>query len=106
MTTTTKTNGYTASALQPTISLFERAAEIMFPDCTLEHFYYGDKIDMVDLIISKGRYAHFSISINRVGLGGYTCSSEELAAFEAMTLNDRLYESHLIEIVENGGLKK
>lgn len=101
----TKTNGYEAGTIQKMIGVFETAASRLFPDCTIKHFYYGDYLDMADIVLQPGKYAHFNISAKRVSLTGYTCSSEELSKFERLTYHDELYKSQLFEIagtVERG----
>ncbi|MEL7608125.1 MAG: hypothetical protein AAGU74_01305 [Bacillota bacterium] len=100
MNTETKTNGYEAERIQPMIAKFERAAQKLFPDCTIRHFYYGDCLDMVDVLLAPGRYAHFNVSANRVSLTGYTCSDEDLKKFESMTYRDELYSGKLLDIAE------
>lgn len=95
-----KTNGYTAESLQPMIAAFEKAAEKLFPECTVKHFYYGDYLDMADIVLEPGKYAHFNIASRRVSLTGYTCTSDELAKFENMTYNDELYDGRLLKIAE------
>ena len=94
----TKTNGYTAEPVQDMIQKFEKVAERLFPCCTVKHFYYGDALDMADIVLGPGKYAHFNISANRVSLNGYTCSREDLLKFESMTHKDELYEGKLLEL--------
>lgn len=96
--TETKTNGYEAAEVQSMIGKFEKAAARLFPGCTVRHFYYGDHLDMADVVLGAGHYAHFNLTAKRVSLGGYTCSSEELEKFGSMTHNDELYPGKLFEI--------
>lgn len=96
----TKTNGYTAEPVQDMIQKFEKVAERLFPCCTVKHFYYGDTLDMADIVLSPGKYAHFNISANRVSLNGYTCSGEDLLKFESMTHRDELYDGKLLELAK------
>lgn len=98
MTITTVTNGFVADRIQKMLEVFEKAAEKLFPECEVEHFFYGDKISMTDLRLASGHYAHFTISENRVGLSGYTCSYEELKAFESLTYRDELYNGKLMQL--------
>lgn len=105
---TIKDNGYRAEGVQGTIRAFERAAVQLFPGCTIQHFYYGNGLSMTDLVLGPSQYAHFDISANRVSLGGYTCSEEDLEKLGNMTHNDRLYGGKLLEIaakVEAGYIK-
>lgn len=95
-----KTNGYTAEGLQSMIMTFENAAKKLFPECTVKHFYYGNRLDMADIVLGPGKYAHFNIASKRVSLTGYTCSNEELARFESMTYKDELYDGQLLELAE------
>ncbi|HMM32389.1 MAG TPA: hypothetical protein PKB13_11515 [Clostridia bacterium] len=96
----TKTNGYTAQGIQPMITKFEQAAQKLFPDGTMNHFYYGDHLDMADILLEPGRYAHFNVSANRVSLCGYTCSDDDLKKFESLTYRDECYNGKLLEIAE------
>lgn len=98
ITIETKTNGYTAETVQDMIRKFEKATERLFPGCTVRHFYYGDTLDMADVVLKPGRYAHFNVTAKRVSLCGYTCSSEELLKFESMTYKDELYNGKLLEL--------
>ena len=98
ITIETKSNGYKAEGIQAMIGKFEEAAAQLFPGCTVRHFYYGDYLDMADVVLGSGRYAHFNVTAKRVSLCGYTCSSEELEKFGSMTHNDELYQGRLLEI--------
>lgn len=92
----TQSNGYKAEGIQHMIRKLEKAAELLFPGCTVRHFYYGDELDMVDVVLDKERYAHFNITASRVSLGGYECSSDDLIMFGRMTFNDECYEGNLL----------
>ena len=98
-------NGYKAENIQPMIAVFNKVAAKMFPRCTVRHFYYGDKLDMVNVEIKGNRsfpgyYAHFNISKNRVSLNGYTCDDESLMKFISMTHNDECYAGKLLELAK------
>lgn len=103
ITVETQSNGYKAEGIQSMIRKFEQAAAYLFPGCTVRHFYYGDSLDMADVVLEPGRYAHFNVTAKRVSLSGYTCSSGDLEMFGSMTYNDELYDGKLQEIAENGG---
>lgn len=94
-----KDNGYKAEAIQIVIRKFNKAAAFLFPGCTVRHFYYGDTLDMADVVLGPGRYAHFNITAKRVSLCGYECSSTELEQFGGMTLNDECFKGDLLELV-------
>lgn len=94
----TKTNGYKAEKLQPMIKRFDKVAADLFPGCTVEHFYYGDRCDMADISVRPGIYCHFNIYENRVSMNGYTGMPEDCRKFEMMTYNDELYDGKLIEL--------
>ncbi len=100
ITVETKSNGYKAEAIQTMIRKFEKAAAFLFPGCTVRHFYYGDTLDMADVVLGPGRYAHFNITAKRVSLCGYECSSTELEQFGGMTHNDECYKGDLLDLVE------
>jgi hypothetical protein len=94
----TKTNGYKAEGLQEMISRFEKVAADLFPGCTVSHFYYGDHLDMADIGIGNGNYAHFNITAKRVSMNGLTGMAEDVRKWESMTYNDELYDGKLIEL--------
>ena len=96
----TKTNGYKAEGIQSMIAKFEKVAANLFPGCTISHFYYGDHLDMADIGIGSGNYAHFNITAKRVSLNGYTGMPDDVRKWESMTYNDELYNGKLIELAE------
>lgn len=98
MKTETTTNGYDAERIQPMIKTFEQAAEKLFPDCTVRHFYYGEYLVMTDILLEPGEYANFNVSANRVSLTGYTCSDANLKIFESFTYRDECFNGKLFEI--------
>lgn len=97
ITIETKDNGYTSHAAVRMIETFNRAAEKLFPGCRVEHFYYGDRLDMVTIHVDGG-YCHFNITAKRVSIGGYTANEEVLDKFIQMTYRDELYPGKLLEI--------
>ena len=96
----TQTNGYTAEGLQEMIARFDKVAADLFPGCTVEHFYYGDSLDMADIIIGGGHYCHFNITAKRVRLNGLTGTDEDVRKWESMTYNDDLYDGNLVELAK------
>lgn len=99
ITIKTQDNGYKAEGIQEMIRRFEKAAEVLFPGCTVSHFYYGDKLDMATVTAAPhGHYGHFGISANRVSFSGCECTDEELAKFASMTYRDECYKGRLFEI--------
>ena len=92
-------NGYNAVELWPMMRTFETAVRVYFPTAEVRHFYYGDTLDMVDVVLSNGNYAHFNLSKNRVSLNGYTASHNELEAFKNLTYNDECYDGKLPDII-------
>lgn len=98
ITIETKTNGYNDHAAVAMIDIFNRAAEKLFPNCTLEHFYYGDRLDMVTVWIPNG-YAHFNITCKRVSLCGFVCQTvDAYNRFSSMTYHDECFNGNLLEI--------
>lgn len=94
-----KSNGYEAAEVQGMISKFNKAAAVLFPDCVVSHFYYGDRLDMVCLIAAAhGHYGHFDITKDRVRFTGHECSTDEYEKFASLTHNDELYKGRLLEI--------
>ena len=98
MKITTKSNGYAAEALQEMIAVFNRAAEKTFGDCTVRHFYFGDSVDMADIILPNKNYGQFNICKNRVSFNGHSATIENLIKFRALTFNDELFDGKLLEI--------
>ena len=96
--TETKTNGYTAETIQGMIKTFEKVAARLFPGCLVRHFYYGERLDMADIALGEGHYAHFNITANRVSLTGYTLSNEQLKKCESMTHKDECYDGRLLHL--------
>ena len=94
----TKTNGYKAEGLQTMISKFEKVAAELFPGCTVSHFYYGDHLDMADLIVRPGDVCHFNITANRVSINGYAGTDEDVSKWERMTYRDELFDGKLLEL--------
>ena len=103
MTITTKTNGYKAEGLQELIKIFNKAAENLFGECTVEHFYYGDLLDMISITLPNRHYGQFNLTAKRVSFNGHTCTDEEYNKFTQMTFNDDLYElnGRLLEAAYN-----
>lgn len=98
ITIETKTNGYKAESLQEMITRFEKVAADLFPGCTVSHFYYGDHLDMADLMVRPGDYAHFHIRASGVRLNGYAGMDEDCRKYEKLTYNDELFDGKLIEL--------
>lgn len=89
---TTESNGYKASGLQDNIRKFNEMCKKLLGDAIVEHFYYGDFLDMVTVRIAcSDSYGHFNISKNRISFNGHTCTTEEYNLFTHLTMNDELY---------------
>lgn len=103
MTINTKTNGYKAEGLQELIAIFNKAAENLFGECTVDHFYYGDSLDMISITLPNRNYGQFNLTKKRVSFGGHTCTNEEYVKFTQLTFNDDLYElnGRLLEAADN-----
>ena len=101
MKITTKSNGYKISKeLQTMIERFEYCASVLFPNWEIEHFYYGDKLDMVTVRSKElKQYADFNISANRVSFTGHTLSTENYKTFTSLTHNDECFNGRLLELV-------
>ena len=89
MIITTKANGYKAEGLQKTIEIFNAMAERIIGDCEVEHFYYGDKLDMITIILPNRNYGDFYLAEDQVSFSGHTCTFEEKAKFESLTFDNR-----------------
>lgn len=103
MTIETKTNGYKAEDLQELIGIFNKAAENIFGECTIEHFYYGDTLDMISVTLPNHNYGHFNLSKKRVSFCGHTATQENFLKFTQLTFNDDIYEMNgrLLEAAMN-----
>ena len=97
----TKTNGYKAETLQKMIAKFEKAAAILFPGCRIRHFYYGDYLDMADIILGEeagSDYGCFNITEKRVSFNSHCGMAENIRKFESMTYRDECFDGKLMEI--------
>jgi hypothetical protein len=101
MKITIKDNGYKCEKVQNMITIFNIAVERIFPECEIEHFYYGDALCFTDVILPGGEYGHFNITSNRVSFNGHTCSFLNCKQFERLTYNDELFKGELIKIYDN-----
>lgn len=101
MEITTKTNGYNiGTELKAMITRFENAVKKLF-GChaiEVEHFYYGDNLDMVTVKLVNGNYGDFNLTAKRVSFNGHTCSLAERKTFEMLTYNDECYNGKLLEL--------
>ena len=93
-----KSNGYSAPSLQDMISVFESAASNLFPECTIRHFYYGDDLDMADVLLPNGDYGYFNITKNRVSFNSHCGKSENIRKFESMTYRDECFTGKLFDL--------
>lgn len=97
----TKTNGYEVSKkIEEMIKRFENAVAKLFGDNvkSIEHFYYGDKLDMLTVKLNNKYYGQFNLTAKRVSFNGHTCSFEDLKKFEMLTYNDECYNGKLLEL--------
>jgi hypothetical protein len=100
MNITTKTNGYTISKeLKTMVERFEAAANILFPDWKMEHFYYGEKLVMTTIRGCGCEYADFNISANRISFNGHTLTRTHFKLCESITYNDECHAGRLMELV-------
>lgn len=87
-----KTNGYDRSIsgkMKQVINWFNYAVRISFIDnYCIEHFYYGDKLDMITVYLDNGHYGDFNLKEDSIHFNGNTCSNEEYDIFSNLTWND------------------
>lgn len=87
-----KTNGYDrmiSGKMKQVIKWFNYAVRISFIDhYRIEHFYYGDKLDMITVYLDNGHYGDFNLKENSINFNGHTCSNEEYEIFSNLTWND------------------
>ena len=100
MTSLTKTNRYESKELQEMKAIFDRAVEKLFPEAIVKHFYYGERLDMITVILPSGNYGSFNLTANRVSFNGHTCTNEEHYKFTLLTYNDECYKGQLKEYGE------
>lgn len=108
ITVETKSNGYKAEGIQSMIGKFETAAAQLFPGCTVRHFYYGDALDMADVVLEPGRYAHFNVTAKRVSLCGYITRFivEYAEAAEDLAAEQKRKASHVMKPPTSKGKAK
>ena len=83
----TKTNGYILSdEFMANISEWESALEEAFGNelMIIKHFYYGDTLDMADVILKDGHYMNYSINTKHYRGTGHECSHEQKAKFDSI----------------------
>lgn len=83
----TKTNGYRLSEeFNANIEAWETALQETLGNevMIIEHFYYGDTLDMAGVILKDGNYMNFNINAKHVSCTGHTCTFEQLAKFETL----------------------
>lgn len=83
----TKTNGYTLSdEFMANISEWESALEEAFGNelMIIKHFYYGDKLDMADVILKDGHYMQYNINEKHFRWTGHECTHEQYAKFTSI----------------------
>lgn len=83
----TKTNGYALSNnFLTNIEEWENKLQSIFGNelMIIEHFYYGNKLDMADVILKDGNYMQFNIGEKHIHCTGHTCTHEQKVKFELL----------------------
>ena len=83
----TKTNGYTLSdEFNANIAEWEAKLHEVFGNelMIIKHFYYGDKLDMADVILKDRHYMHYSINSKHIRCEGHECSHEQKIKFDSI----------------------
>lgn len=83
----TKTNGYVLSEeFTANIEAWENALREIFGNelMIIEHFYYGNKLDMANVILKDGNYMQYNIGEKRIHCTGRTCTHEQKTKFETL----------------------
>ena len=83
----TKTNGYTLSKeFTANIEEWETSLQNIFGNevMIIEHFYYGDKLDMADVILKDGNYMPYNIGEKYIHCTGHTCTHKQKVKFESL----------------------
>lgn len=83
----TKTNGYRLSEeFTNNIKGWETALQDVFGNevMIIEHFYYGDKLDMASVILKDGNYMQYNIGEKHIHCTGHTCTHEQKAKFDSL----------------------
>lgn len=94
-------NGYKAEGLQEMLATFNRAAEKTFGAENIkliEHFYYGDRLSMTDIVLQDRHYGQYSITAHGVHFNGHTCTKEQYKLFRLLTHDDPFHMNKLMEI--------
>ena len=79
-----KTNGYTLNErFLSNIEEWERRLQEIFENelLIITHFYYGDELDMVDVVLKDGNYMRYNITEKSVGCSGHTCTKQQYQKF-------------------------
>lgn len=83
----TKTNGYILSEeFNANIKEWETSLQNVFGNdvMIIEHFYYGDKLDMADVILKDGNYMQYNIGEKHIRCSGHTCTHEQKIKFDSL----------------------
>lgn len=83
----TKTNGYRLSEeFNNNIKGWETALQDVFGNevMIIEHFYYGDKLDMASVVLKDGNYMQYNIGEKHIHCTGHTCTHEQKAKFDSL----------------------
>jgi hypothetical protein len=99
MITKTKTNGYELSdEMLRVLYGFEEAVDRVFgtdkeeTDVTIEHFYYGNKLDMITVKVPGRGYGDYNLTAHGVHFNGHTCTEDDYRRFASLAWNDDLFE--------------
>lgn len=82
-----KTNGYTLSEeFNSNIKGWETALQDVLGNevMIIEHFYYGDKLDMASVVLKDGNYMQYNIGEKHIHCTGHTCTHEQKAKFDSL----------------------
>lgn len=83
----TKTNGYTLSdEFSANIKEWESKLQSVFGNelMIIDHFYYGSKLDMVNVILKDGNYMQYNIGEKNIHCSGHSCTYEQKKKFELL----------------------
>lgn len=92
-----KTNGFKISSeLQHAIDVFEAKCKELIGDFIIEHFYYGERLDMVTVrpALTDFCYGDFNITRNRISFNGHRCSDEYYQLFRKLTYRDECFSDY------------
>ena len=83
----TKTNGYTlTSEFLTNIEEWENKLQSIFANeiMIIDHFYYGNKLDMTSVILKDGNYMRYNITEKNISCSSHYCTYKQKEKFDSL----------------------